>query len=158
MCSSLARASPPHPETPFPVQRQTWREPIGQWLPLFHGRYVGLGYSTSDALGCADPATFYNNYVTMVKAILRSGKIPLIQTIVWAPNANIQRCAPPLNAKIHQLYPDYPQIISGPDAWTYFKNHPNLIGSDGVHPDDQGPEHSDSYGQTPIQVARPCQW
>jgi hypothetical protein len=77
MCSSLARASPPHPETPFPVQRQTWREPIGQWLPLFHGRYVGLGYGTNDALGCADPATFYNNYVTMVKQFFVQEKFRL---------------------------------------------------------------------------------
>jgi len=111
---------------------------VPQWLPLFHGKYVGLGYGTNDALACTDPTTFYNNYVTMVQAILRSGKIPLIQTILWGTNANVQNCAPPLNAKIQQLYTNYPRIIPGPNAWTYFQNNPNLIGSDGIHPNDQG--------------------
>jgi hypothetical protein len=32
-CSSRARASPPHPQTPSPAQREAWREPIEQCSP-----------------------------------------------------------------------------------------------------------------------------
>lgn len=111
---------------------------LPQWLPMFPGKYVGLGYGTNDALDCVDPTTFYNNYVSLVQDILNAGKIPLVQTIAWGPNTNIQNCAPRLNAKIAQLYQNFPQVIPGPDAWTFFMNNPSLIGSDGIHPNAQG--------------------
>lgn len=111
---------------------------LPKWLPLFPGHFVALGYGTNDALSCADPNTFYNNYVTMVQTILKAGKVPLVQKILWGPNSNIQLCAPALNAKIDQLNQNFPQVIPGPDTWTYFKNNPSLIGTDGIHPNDQG--------------------
>jgi lysophospholipase L1-like esterase len=111
---------------------------LPQWLSMFPGKYVGLGYGTNDALNCANPTSFYNNYVTMVQDILNAGKIPLVQTIVWGPNTNLQNCAPRLNAEIEQLYQNFPQVIPGPDAWTFFMKNPSLIGGDGIHPNAQG--------------------
>jgi hypothetical protein len=32
------------------------------------------------------------------------------------------------------LYKAFPQIIKGPDLWTFFKSHQNLISSDNIHP------------------------
>ena len=107
---------------------------INTWLQLFPGKYVGLSYGTNDAIGCVDPGIFYNNYVSMVQAVLSMGKIPIIPHIPWGRNANIQNCAPPLNARIDALYKAFPQIIKGPDLWTFFQSHQNLISHDTVYP------------------------
>ncbi len=111
---------------------------INRWLELFPGRYVGLSYGTNDALGCENPHQFYNNYVTMVQATLHTGKIPVIPHIPWGRATNIQNCAPALNAEIDTLYKTFPQIIKGPDLWTFFRNHQNLISKDNIHPTEAG--------------------
>lgn len=111
---------------------------LPRWLPLFPGKYVALGYGTNDALECENPTTFYNHYVTLTQEIISAGKVPLVQKILWGPNSSIQACAPALNAQINLLLQNYPQIIPGPDTWTYFQSHPNLIDSDGIHPTDDG--------------------
>jgi lysophospholipase L1-like esterase len=108
------------------------------WLALFPGKYVGLSYGTNDALGCVDPEEFYNNYVAMVHDVLSAGKIPLVPHIPWGKNANIQKCALPLNVKIDALYQAFPQIIRGPDLWIFFQSHQELISSDTIHPTDAG--------------------
>jgi hypothetical protein len=111
---------------------------LNTWLKLFPGKYVGLSYGTNDALGCSNPDTFYNNYVTMVQDVLQAGKIPLVPHIPWGRNANIQQCAPSLNARIDALYRAFPRIIRGPDMWAFFQSHQGLISSDDIHPTDAG--------------------
>lgn len=111
---------------------------IDQWLGTFPGRYVGLAYGTNDANSCLSPESFYNNYVTMVQAVIAAGKVPIVPTIPWARTANVQNCGPGLNAKIQQLYSDYPQVIRGPDLWAFFNTHQNLISPDDLHPTDAG--------------------
>jgi hypothetical protein len=107
---------------------------INTWLQLFPGKYVGLSYGTYDAIGCVDPGIFYDNYVSMVQAVLSMGKIPIIPHIPWGRDANIQNCAPPLNTKIDALYKAFPQIIKGPDLWTFFQSHQKLISNDTIYP------------------------
>ena len=107
---------------------------INLWLQLFPGRYVVLSYGTNDALGCIDAHVFYQNYAVMVQAVLRAGKIPIVPRMPWGRDANIQDCAPALNAGIDALYRAYPQIMKGPDFWSFFQNHPTLISNDGIHP------------------------
>jgi lysophospholipase L1-like esterase len=107
---------------------------INTWLQLFPGKYVGLSFGTNDALGCVDPGIFYNHYVSMVQAVLDVGKLPVVPHIPWGRNTAIQRCVPPLNAKIDALYQAFPQIIKGPDLWTFFQGQQNLISNDDIHP------------------------
>lgn len=111
---------------------------INTWLSLFPGKYVGLSYGTNDALGCVSPSTFYSNYTTLVQAVLQARKIPVIPHIPWGRNANIQQCAPQLNAQIDALYTNYPQIIKGPDLWTFFQHNQSLISNDNIHPTSAG--------------------
>ena len=111
---------------------------IATWLPLFPGKYVGLSYGTNDALGCINPSTFYDHYITMVKAVLQAGKIPIISHIPWGRMPDIQRCAPALNAQIDSLYTAFPQIIKGPDFWAYFQSHQSQISNDNIHPTSVG--------------------
>lgn len=111
---------------------------MNTWLQLFPGKYVGLSYGTNDALGCVNPTTFYSNYVTMVQDVLHVGKVPLVPYIPWGKNPNIQKCAPALNAQITRLYSTFPQIIHGPDLWSFFQSHQNLISTDDIHPTEAG--------------------
>jgi lysophospholipase L1-like esterase len=111
---------------------------IAAWLAVFPGKYVGLSLGTNDANGCASTTTFYNNYVTMVQAVIGAGKVPIVPTIPWARTGNVQSCGPGFNAKIQQLYTAYPQIVHGPDLWSYFQSHQSLISGDNLHPSAAG--------------------
>jgi hypothetical protein len=105
------------------------------WLSLFPGKYVGLSYGTIEAWSCADPNVYYYNYVTMVQAVLRAGKIPVIPTIPWSKA--FQKCGPAFVQKVETLYKVFPQIINGPDFWNFFKAHQDLLSANNL-PNEQG--------------------
>jgi hypothetical protein len=111
---------------------------VNTWLSLFPGRYVGLDFGTNDALGCVSGANFYSNYVTMVKAVLNAGKIPVVPLIPWGKAESIQQCGPALNTQIEALYKAFPQVMKGPDFWSFFQSHQNLISGDNIHPTIEG--------------------
>jgi len=110
---------------------------INAWLSQFPGQYVALSYGTNDC-GATSPDAFYRNYVTMVEAVLRAGKVPVVSKIPWAKAPAVQTNGPALNAKLDELYAAYPQIVRGPDFWTYFQSHPELISPDNLHPSPDG--------------------
>ncbi|HLX41460.1 MAG TPA: SGNH/GDSL hydrolase family protein [Ktedonobacteraceae bacterium] len=120
------------------VQSNIGAQYMQTWLSFFPGKYVVLSYGTNDANGCVSPASFYNNYVVMLQAILKAGKIPVIPHIPWGRTPNIQQCGPQINAQIDALYKSFPQVVKGPDLWAYFQQHQNLISNDGIHPTSAG--------------------
>jgi len=111
---------------------------INGWLALFSGRYVGLAYGTNDAIWAVSPATFYDNYVTLVQAVLAAGKVPIVPKIAWGCTPEILANVPALNQKLDALYTAYPQIVRGPDLWSYFQANQSLISGDCIHPTGQG--------------------
>jgi len=111
---------------------------MNTWLAMFPGMFVGLAYGTNDAALNVSPTVFYDNYVTMVEAVLAAGKIPVIPKIPWGCNGSLQTNGPALNQQIERLYSTYPVIVHGPDLWSYFQANPSLISSDCVHPTGQG--------------------
>jgi lysophospholipase L1-like esterase len=111
---------------------------MNTWLSVYPGRYVGLSYGTNDANSCTATTAFYNNYSTMVQAVIAAGKIPVIPTIPASRTSNVQSCGPGFNSKIQQLYAAFPQIIHGPDLWGYFTANPSQISSDNLHPNAAG--------------------
>jgi len=112
---------------------------INSWLAVFPGKYVGIAYGTNDAGGDTTGAAAYYTYEeTIVKAVLAAGKVPVVSKIFYSTNASYTNYLPSYNAQIDALYAAYPQIIKGPDFWTFFKNNPSLLGSDGIHPSDAG--------------------
>ena len=113
-------------------------EHLKDWLKVFPGKYVALSYGTNDAEACVDPQTFYTNYVAMTRIVLAAGKTLVIPHIPWGRAPNIQQCGPGLNAQIDRLYKAFPQIIKGPDLWTFFQQHQSLISNDNIHPTDEG--------------------
>ena len=111
---------------------------INTWLAQFPGKYVAIALGANDADECVAPATFYSNFVIMINAVTSAGKIPVVPLFNWSKLAPVQSCGPGLIQEIKQLYIDYPQVVQGPDFWTFFMNNPQLISSDNTHPTDIG--------------------
>src|SRR5207237_42549 len=105
---------------------------------LFSGSYVAIAYGTNDAGFCCDarvsPTIFYNNYASMVQAVIASGKTPIIPKIPWGCTSQILTYAPQLNQQLDALYTAFPQIVRGPDLWAFFNANQSLIGPDCIHP------------------------
>jgi lysophospholipase L1-like esterase len=108
------------------------------FLSMFPGKYVGLSYGMNDAAGAGGETDYYNNMKQLVVAVLNQGKIPMIPTISYTNDPNHNANIPAYNAKIQQLYSEFPPIVHGPDFWTFFQNNPNLIGVGDIHPTGAG--------------------
>ena len=52
--------------------------------------------------------------------MLAAGKTPMIPTISYTADAGRNAVIPSYNAEITQLYAEFPQIVRGPDLWTFF--------------------------------------
>lgn len=111
--------------------------PLGGWIAAFPGRYVTLNLGTNDAAGTA-PAQYYRNMAQLVETVLGAGKVPVVPTIPYAHSGTHKANIPALNRKLQELYAAYPRIVPGPDLYGYFKDHPELLAADGLHPSSQG--------------------
>ena len=74
----------------------------------------------------------------MVEGVIAAGKVPIIPTIPWNRNPNAETSIPPYNAALENLKDAYPEILDGPDFWTYYYENQHLISSDNLHPSDEG--------------------
>ena len=112
------------------------------WLANYPGRYVGISLGTNDANGDTwggAAAGFYANLLALVDKTLAAGKTPVVPTIPWSSLPQYQLAIPFYNAKIQALYAARPEVVRGPDLWTYFQNNPiYLTSSDGLHPSAAG--------------------
>jgi endoglucanase len=108
------------------------------FLSMFPGTYVGLSYGMNDAAGAGGENTYYSNLKQLVVAVLAKGKIPMIPMIGYTNDPSHNANIPAYNAKITQLYSEYPQIVHGPDFWAFFSAHPDLIGANDIHPTGAG--------------------
>ncbi|MGA2191129.1 MAG: choice-of-anchor D domain-containing protein [Steroidobacteraceae bacterium] len=108
------------------------------WLANIPSKYVTINLGTNDAAGSIPPATYFANMATLVQAVIAAGKVPVIPTIPYSPDPTHLANTPGLNQQIQALYQAYPEIVPGPDLWTYFMNNPQYISTDNVHPNAQG--------------------
>lgn len=108
------------------------------YLSIFPGKYVVLSYGMNDAAASSDGSKYFHNMQRLVEAILTAGKVPVIPKISYTDNARHNANIPTLNARIDQLYGEYPRIVKGPDFWAFFQRHPDLIRSKDIHPTSVG--------------------
>lgn len=108
------------------------------YLSIFPGRFVVLSYGMNDAAGSSNGVNYYNTMRTLVRAVLAAGKVPVIPTINFTNDPTHNANIPALNAGIERLYKQYPHIVHGPDFWSYFLAHRELIGTNDIHPTPQG--------------------
>ena len=109
-----------------------------QWIKHFPGRYVGLAFGTNDINYWTSDEDLYNNYKIMVEAVLKAGKIPVVPTVPWFRDTGGAERAEHINSIIDQVRADYPQIVDGPDFWTYYYTNQNMISDDNLHPSWEG--------------------
>lgn len=112
---------------------------IDRWLSAYKGHYVSIAYGTNDAWGNqSGPEKYYTNTVYMIDAVIKAGKIPVIPKIPYSVNKDVNSYLDNYNAMVDKIYSEYPQVIKGPDFNAYFKEHPEMLSSDGVHPNSDG--------------------
>jgi len=95
----------------------------------FLGPYVVLAYGTNDH------ATELH-MEELVQHVIAAGRIPVIPSVPWRDQNQADPIA--INAAIDQLAARYPQIVRGPDLWTFFTDRNDLIAPGDIHPNDQG--------------------
>lgn len=114
-------------------------ENIDRWLEVFPGKYVSVAYGTNDAWGNpSNTEKYYSNTAYMVEKIIEAGKIPVVPKIPYATESAVGDNVPAYNAMIEKIYENYPEVVKGPDFETFFRENPDLLSSDGVHPSDNG--------------------
>lgn len=115
------------------------RNNIDRWLETFPGEYVSIAYGTNDAWGNQTGAeTYYENTAYMIERVLELGKTPVLPKIPYATETGVNTYLDDYNAMIDKLYEEYPEVILGPDFDAYFRENPDMLSSDGVHPSSEG--------------------
>ncbi len=115
------------------------RNSIDRWLSTFPGEYVSIAYGTNDTWGNQTGAQkYYENTVYMIEAVLAQGKTPILPTIPYATESGVNTYLDDYNAMVHKIYEEYPDVVKGPDFYTFLKENPEHLSSDGVHPSSEG--------------------
>ncbi len=115
------------------------RNNIDKWLASNPSKYVSIAYGTNDAWGNQTGSEkYYENTVYMVEAVLTAGKIPVLPTIPYATETGVNSYLDEYNDMIKRIYEEYPEVVKGPDFDSYFRENPDMLSSDGVHPSSEG--------------------
>ena len=115
------------------------RNNIDRWLKSFPGHYVSIAYGTNDCWGNQTGAEkYYENTVYMINAVQAAGKAAILPTIPFSLEPGVSAYIEDYNAQIARIYEEMPDVIKGPDFYAYYKEHPDGLSADGVHPNEQG--------------------
>jgi hypothetical protein len=114
---------------------------ILEWLPTFPGRFVHYAWGSNDAAfgtpGAQNAFNYYSNLKSLLNAAVTAGKNPVLPKITYGTGFNFPTNGPALNAVIDMLWAEYPEVVPGPDLWSYFEAnvtaHPEWYDPDGVH-------------------------
>jgi hypothetical protein len=91
----------------------------------------------------------------MVKKVLAAGKTPCVPLVPWAEDESHQKNAQLINAKIDELYTQYPQVVKGPDLYSILQNQTQLF-QDQLHPNPQGREtYRQAWSQAMLKEVYP---
>jgi lysophospholipase L1-like esterase len=120
-----------------PSSGQAYIKDFLQAFPDAH--FVTLNLGTNDVNGGVSASTVLANMETLVQDVIAAGRVPVVPTIPWAPStcsANLANDNPATPgtanyAIVNTLYNTYPQVVHGPDLWTYFNQHPSEISTSG---------------------------
>lgn len=110
-------------------------------LEPFQGRYVAISYGTNDANtnGPLQPAQvdgYYRNLLRVVDAVQARGLVAVVPSTPWgcASNGWLGTNAQTLNNYVAaHLWTDRPEVVRGPDLWTFYRQNPGLL-RDCIHP------------------------
>ncbi len=100
-------------------------------------QHIAIAYGTNDSWGNqnAEAVGFRDKLVQVVETILDRGRTPIIARIPYASEAH--RTLPEFNDVIDEVQAEY-GLPCGPDLYSWFLEHPEQLGPDGVHPNSPG--------------------
>lgn len=109
----------------------------------FSGGFVSLAFGTNDCIqpgftfspGDTNVTTYYAHLLAVIDAALALNNVVIVPYIPWGSDGGfLGTNAQLLNEYVDAHLPsDRPSVLRGPDFWTYFNQHPELI-RDGIHP------------------------
>ncbi len=110
---------------------------IDAWLSLNPDvRHWAIGFGTNDSGHGVAPDAFKANLQTLVRRVSAAGRVPLL-AMIPRPRAPGYDSIPVLNERIDEVVAEN-GLTPGPNFYAWFSEHPEEIGSDGVHPTDAG--------------------
>lgn len=122
-------------------------------FPAAHYVTINLGTNDLNGTGHSWPNTASNNYeanmTALVQDVINAGMVPVVPTVPWAPtscdgSAALTDNDPTVSGTpnywiVNTLYANFPEVVHGPDLWTYFDTHQSLINTSNCpHPTTAG--------------------
>ncbi|HEX4214541.1 MAG TPA: cellulase family glycosylhydrolase [Candidatus Dormibacteraeota bacterium] len=112
-------------------------------LAQFPGNVVALSIGTNDIIADGESAsTFTSNLNAIRSGVEADGKTLALSTIPWGTDGGLANDSPStsgtLNNAIESFYTAHPEVLKGPDLYSFYDTHQSEIGSDGIHPTAQG--------------------
>ncbi len=96
-----------------------------------------LAFGTNDvARNRVPPERFKHAMKTMAQKIIAAGKTPIIPTIPYTADPRFADI-PVYNQLIQEINEEL-SLRPGPDLYSWFKEHPEELSPDGVHPSNKG--------------------
>jgi hypothetical protein len=108
-------------------------------LAPFAGEYVAINYGTNDAntgspLSQAAIDAYYADLIAIVDYVESLGKTAVVPKIPWGCTASLAANAQALNNHVDaNLFTARPNVVRGPDLYTYFQANQNYVRSDCLH-------------------------
>jgi lysophospholipase L1-like esterase len=97
------------------------------------GGYVALAFGTNDTAQGVPLETYRAQMQQLVDMVKASGRTPMIARIPWFPNPKVTDYLAVVDALTAAN-----KLPAGPDLYTWFKTHPEELGSDQIHPNAVG--------------------
>jgi len=114
---------------------------VADWLAVNPDvEHIAILYGTNDSWGVATTAsanltTFTANMTSIVEMMIAAGRVPILARIPYATAAHDHLA--PFNAAIDDISTRH-GLPCGPDLYNWFKDHPEELSMDGVHPSETG--------------------
>lgn len=111
---------------------------IPDWLAAHRDyRLWAIGYGTNDAWQAVPPSAFEIQIQVIIDAVITAGGRPVLARIPYALQGPKDENVQSLNEVIDRLT-DRNQLLPGPDLYAWFRDHPDELSADGVHPSEKG--------------------
>ena len=97
------------------------------------GCFVGIAFGTNDAANALPLATYRTNLQTLLAAVRASGRVPMLARIPWYPQPRLPDYLAVVDALVREN-----GLPAGPDLHTWFRDHPDELKADRIHPTEEG--------------------